>query len=429
MAQHIVIVGNGVAGITAAMTARARDGDARITVVSAEAPYFFARTALMYALMDRMQRRDLEPHPRRLWAEQRIERVYARATDLDANARTLRLDRGGVLAWDKLLLCTGAVPRRLHLEGLDGTEGVVGLVSLQDLDACERWIPSTREAVVVGGGLIGIELVECLVHHGVRTTFVVRDPWYWPAALCAEEGAMIEAHLRARGVEVRAKTNLVAVQRDRSGRVAGVSLDDGSSRPAQMLGVCIGVEPAVDWLRAVATPPSLARGVRVDAELRTSLRDVWAAGDCAELDLGEAGTRVETTWYAAKAQGETAGLNLTGRASGYAPKTFFDSAKLFDLEYTTVGDLDALPAHARSVYRRHPSRFMSQRIVHAEGRVLGFNLIGSRWDHTVLARWIDETRSLPWVLAHLGEAQFDAEFGRAPLGDFVTMELSPRETA
>lgn len=423
MAEEVLIIGNGVAGATAALTVRARS-DARVTLLSAESPYFFSRTALMYALMDRMTRRDLEPYERASWSAKGIARVQGRATDLDARARTVTLDDGRALPWDKLLLATGSVPRRLPVEGADRAHGVVGFVSMQDLDACERWIPSTREAVVIGGGLIGVELVECLLHHGVRTTFLVREPWYWPAALCEEEGAMIAAHLRAHGVDLRLGAEAARIEVDAEGRCAGVVLRDGGVLPAQLVGACIGVEPAVGWLRQVTTPPALARGVRVDETLRASLPGVWSAGDCAEFDAPGGGTRLETIWYAAKRQGALAGENMSGRPRAYRPPTFFNSAKFFDIEYTTAGELLDLPAHAQSLYRRHPSRAISQRIAHVDGRVVGFNMLGSRWDHAALTRWIDEERRLDWVLAHLADAQFDVEFGRAPLGDFDARPLA-----
>lgn len=423
MPEHIVIVGNGVAGATAALKARERS-DAEITLVSGESPYFFSRTALMYVLMGQMERRDLEPFERASWSAKGIRRVQLRATGLDAKARTLGLSDGSSLTWDKLLLATGSLPREMPLGSASKVDGVVNLVSMQDLDACERWIPSTRQAVVIGGGLIGVELVECLLHHGVRTTFLVREPWYWPAALCEEEGEMIAASMRHHGVDLRLGVEAASLEVDDAGRVRAVKLSDGSALDAQLVGGCIGVVPAVGWLREVATPPTIGRGVVVDEELRTSLPGVWCAGDCAEVPLGGGETRVEQIWYSAKRQGALAGANMTGRASPYRPPTYFNSAKLFDVEYTTVGELREVPEGAESVYRRHPTKAMSQRIVHHQGRVLGFNMLGSRWDHAVLSQWVDEARSLSWVTRRLAEAQFDVEFGRAPLGEFEERPLA-----
>lgn len=422
MPERIVIVGNGVAGATAALTLRSRS-DAEITLVSGESPYFFSRTALMYVLLGRMDRRDLEPFERASWSAKGIRRVQKVATDLDANARTLTLDGGETLGWDKLLLATGSIARPLPIGSTDAVKGLVNLVSLQDLEACERWIPSTRQAVVIGGGLIGVELVECLLHHRVQTTFLVREPWYWPAALCEEEGEMIGEVMRHHGVDLRLGDEASGLELDASGRVRAVTLSNGSTIEAQLVGGCIGVTPAVGWLRGATTPPKVARGVLVDAELRTSLPGVWCAGDCAEVPLGQGDTRVEQIWYSAKRQGALAGSNMSGRATAYVPPTYFNSAKLFEVEYTTVGELREVPAASQSVYRRARKGAVSQRIVHCDGRVLGFNMLGSRWDHAVLTRWIEEHRSLDWVLGHLAEAQFDVEFGRAPLSSFEERPL------
>lgn len=416
MARRFVIIGNGVAGITAAMTLRERDPLATVTVIGGETPYFFSRTALMYAYMNTLARRDMEPFERKVYRERRIDLVFDRVTDLDAAARTVTTAQGAVHSYDGLLIATGSAPRALAAEGLDDAlDGVVRFVSMQDLDACERLTPSTREAVVVGGGLIGIELVECLVHHGVRTTFLVREPWYWPVALAREEGAMVTAHLRSHGVDVRHEAEVGAVERDDAGRVRAVRTKGGDALACQMLGVCIGVEPAVAWMRALTTAPKIDRGVAVDATLKTSLDGVWAAGDCAEVTLDTGARVLEPIWYAARRQGALAARNMTGRPARYAPPTFFNSAKFFEVEYTTVGDLAAAPKGAASVFRKHRTKNISQRIVHHDGKVIGFNMLGSRWDHTVLARWIDEERPLAWCLAHLRDAQFDVEFGRADL--------------
>lgn len=425
MGKRFVIVGNGVAGVTAAMTLRERDDRAEITLLSAETEYFFSRTALMYAFMNTLERRDMEPFERKVYRERRIERVLGRAVDLDADARTLTLQSGEAVPYDALLLATGSVPRALQAPGLTpDLAGLVRFVSMQDLDACERFTPSTREAVVVGGGLIGIELVECLVHHGVRTTFLVREPWYWPVALCREEGELITAQLRAHGVDVRHDTEVGEVEKDSSGRVSAVLTRAGERIACQMLGVCIGVEPGVDFLRRVKTPPALGRGIKVDAQLRTSLANVWAAGDCAEVTLADGRTLVEQIWYSAKRQGALAGRNMTGRPTAYDPPLFFNSAKFFEVEYTTVGDLTNVPAGARALFRKHPTKTVTQRVIHHEGRVIGFNMLGSRWDHTVLSRWIDEAKPLDWVLAHLARAQFDVELGRADLARMTEHDLA-----
>src|SRR5260221_1265847 len=267
--MHYVIVGNGVAGATAAFTLRKRDGTARITLVGGESDYFYSRTALMYAYMDELTVRDLEPFERKVYEAQRIERRRGWVRDLDAGARTLRFADGTALEYDKLLLAAGSEPNKVEWPGLEAArEGVVHFVSLRHLAECERLTPSTRRAVVVGGGLIGVELVECLRHHGVEVDFLIREASYWPIALAADEGTMVIEHLAKHGVRVRLNEEVAEVLTE-GGRVSGVRTSAGETIDCQMLGVCIGVKPAIGWLRGVTTAPALGCGVVVSSSFQT----------------------------------------------------------------------------------------------------------------------------------------------------------------
>ena len=210
-----VIIGNGVAGITAAHTIRERDRSAQITLISGESDYFFSRTALMYAFMDRMTLRDLEPLERKIYDKQKFNRIRAWVKNLDADTRTLTLDTGQTLQYDALLLATGSLANQLTIPGAESVkQGLVNFVTLQDLANCEKWTKLGGKAAVAGGGLIGIELVECLTHHGMQVDFFVRDPWYWPAALDKEEAAMVTAHIRHHGVTVHLEETLSEIKAD-----------------------------------------------------------------------------------------------------------------------------------------------------------------------------------------------------------------------
>jgi NADH oxidase (H2O2-forming) len=424
-ALKIVIVGNGVAGITCARTARQRDPDASITVISGETDYFFSRTALMYSFMDRLTRRDLEPHERSSYKKQRIDLVRDWVVDLDAGTRTVYLKGGLSLQYDRLVLALGARPRSGSWEGLANVkDGLVNFVSMQDLDACERLAKSTEQAVVVGGGLIGIELVECLWWHKKKVRFLVREPYYWPIALAKEEAEFVTEHMRHHGVDVRFAEELVRVDTDAAGRVSGVGVKGGETLPAQMLGVCIGVQPNIDPMRSFKTAPATDRGIIVNEFLETSLPDVYAAGDCAEFRMSDGRPPfVELIWYTAKRHGEVTGRNLFGDKVAYTPIVFYNSSKFFEIEYTTVGQVMSLPEGTPTIYRKMPGKEISQRIVHDGQRVLGFNMLGSRWNHEILQRWILEHRSPEFALQHLDSAQFDVEFGRVRLSRMEEMEL------
>ena len=412
-----VIVGNGVAGITCALHARQRDPQASITVVSGETDYFFSRTALMYSYMDMMTRRDLEPYERVMYREQRIRLVRDWVVDLDAERQEATLEKGEVLPYDKLVLAVGAAPNLFNWEGIhDIQDGLVHFVSMQDLDTCERLTPSTKTAVVVGGGLIGIELVECLLHHGVDIKFLIREPWYWPMALSVEEADFVSVHMREHGVDVRLSEEMTKVETDANGRVSTVHTNKGDAISCQMLGITAGVHPNIKRLKEFKHQPEMGRGIIVNERFETSLPNVYAAGDCAEIHPESGKPYGELIWYSAKRHGAQVARNLFGDELTYKPPLFFNSSKFFEIEYTTVGNINAVEEGSPTLFRKMPGKNISQRIIcNHDNEVVGFNMLGSRWNHEVLERWVHERRSMEFVRQHLAEAQYDVEFGRVNL--------------
>lgn len=413
--MHYLIVGNGVAGITAALTIRARDRHAEITVAGGESDYFFSRTGLMYAFVDRMNPRDLEPYERKSYEAKRIRLMKGWATRLDVERRVVSFDHGRDISYDRLLIAGGSEPNRGAWPGLDLIkDGVVHFVSLQDLANCERLTPSTRQAVVAGGGLIGVELVECLVHHGVEVDFLIREPWYFPAALSREEGVMVAENIRKHGVRLHLEQEIAAVSPDSVGRVARILTAKGLEFPCQMLGVCIGVRPAVDWLKHPEPALALGRGIKVGPDFQTSAPGVWAAGDCAEFTRADGSPLLEQIWYSAKRQGEFAANSMMGDEVAYQPPLYYNSAKFFEIEYTVVGDMRGDSVSSTFFYRV-PGHNVSVRLTAKDGLLAGASLLGSRWNHRLFETWIHRRRPVTEVVADLPMAQYDVEFGRAAL--------------
>jgi NADPH-dependent 2,4-dienoyl-CoA reductase/sulfur reductase-like enzyme len=416
---HYVILGNGVAGMEAALLLRGRDAEARISIVSAEHEHFFSRPALMYVFAGQTSLRDTEPYDRRLYQRMRFERVCRRVVSLAAAPKELAFADGTRLAYDKLLLALGSKGRPAPWPGSDGP-GVHYFVTLSDLANLDRDARKGGRAVVVGGGLIGIEVAEILRRRGLRVSFVIRESWYFPLALDANESALVAEHLRDHGVDVRLGATMAAVTRDRERRVRGVRLADGSELPADLVVSTIGVVPNTGFLAgsAVALAPNGA--IETDGALRTNVADVWAAGDCANVSWLDGSRRPEQLWYTARDQGRVAARSMLGDEVSYRRGAWYNSAKFFDLEWTTAGWVPAsvgpdgaptyAPADVRTWFQKSPGRLESQRIVTKGDRVVGFTMLGSRWDHEMLLEWITERRPLEWVLTHLDRAQFDEEF-------------------
>jgi NADPH-dependent 2,4-dienoyl-CoA reductase/sulfur reductase-like enzyme len=409
--MHLVVIGNGVAGITAARHVRKLDPAARITVISDESDHFYARTALMYVYMGHLTRGHTKPYEDHFWPKNRIDLVRDRVERVDTPAKRLELRDGPPMTYDRLLVATGSIPRFAGWPG-ENLRGVQGLYGLPDLETMERDTRNVRRAVVVGGGLIGIELAEMLHTRGIHVTHLVREAHYHASVLPEEEGRMVEREIRRHGIDLRLETELREILGDAEGRVRVVATTRGEEIPAEFVGIAIGVAPNVAFLEGSGI--DIDFGVLVDRQMRTSVPDVFAAGDCAQQHDPPPGCLpTEPIWYAARHQGAIAAHNICGSARTYLPGPFFNSAKFFTIEYQTYGRVPPRPAAGtESLYWVHADGRRSIRVVYEEGggAVLGFIVMGIRYRHAVCEQWIRDRAPLPTVLRNLGAANFDPEF-------------------
>lgn len=410
--MHAVILGNGVTGFTAALRLRELRPDWRITMVSGESTYPWSRPALMYVFMGHLRYQDTKPFEDSLWAKQQIELVRGWATRLDTTQRRVEFADRAPLAYDRLLLALGSKPNRFGWPGQD-LAGVQGLYGLQDLKLLEENCRGAKRAVIVGGGLIGIELAEMLHSRRMQVTILVREASYWGSVLPAEESALVNRVVREAGLDLRLSTGLARIEDDGRGRAGAVETTTGERIECQIVGLTAGVSPNLDLLAgsSVAT----ARGVLVDARLRTNVEGVWAAGDCAELERTGGARLLQQVWYTGRAQGRVAAEAMAGEDAHYEPAPWFNSAKFLDLEWQTYGDVGRKLPGEKSAWWQDANGARGMRIVWLPGegeRVVGFNFLGLRARQAVCARWIEQRAPLAHVLAHLEEAGFDPEFTR-----------------
>lgn len=431
-ARGVLIIGNGIAGITAARRLRQLSPELRIRIVSDEAEFFFSRTALMYIYMGHMGLQETEPYERSFYKKNRLEIIHDRVTAVDPVGRSAVLRGGARLDYDALLLATGARYNRFGWPGQD-LKGAIGLYSLPDLRELEELSgPGLKEAVIVGGGLIGIELAEMLHTRGVAVTMLVRESGYWGNILPPEESRVVEAELRRHHIALQLNTELKAIEGDSSGRVCAITSGAGERLPAQLVGLTAGVSPNLE-LAAQIPGLQTKRGVRVDRWLRTSCHSVFAAGDCAEL-LGEDGAgRVEQLWYTGRMQGEAAAnsigwmllrdvafQSLDRQASAYERGIWFNSAKFFQIEYQTYGFVPNNPEPTRShVWTSADHRRLIRLCWDESGAISGFNFLGLRYRQEICVDWIKNRRAASAVAAELHKANFDPEFSARFEGEFL----------
>jgi len=411
--MHLVIIGNGITGVSCARAVRRLRPEARITLVSAESAHHYSRTALMYVYMGHLRLQDIKPYEDWFWDEHRLGLVQATATALHPAERLVALDNGTTLAYDHLLLATGSESKRYGWPGQD-LAGVQGLYGLPDLAAMTRDTHGIGRGVVVGGGLIGVELAEMLHSRGIEPLVLVREAHYWAGVLPPEEAHLVDRQFTENHVPVRYRTGLREILGDAQGRVRAVVTTAGEEIACQWVGLATGVAPNLALAR---TAPAVEtdRGILVDECLRTSVPQVYAAGDCAQHrrpGVGE--VPVEQLWYTGRMQGETVAHTICGQPTPYRRGVWFNSAKFFNLEYQTYGQAPAGPAPGlTSFYWEHPAARAALRVYFraaAPHAVVGFNALGLRLRHAMCETWITQQAPVAKVLSELVAANFDPEF-------------------
>ena len=434
---HVVILGNGIAGITAARHLRVLRPNCRITVISAETEHFFSRTALMYLYMGHMEYHHIKPYEDGFWAKNRIELLHAFITQIDTEAQQLHYvsdfsihnqtitpsGQAQQITYDRLLLATGSQYNRFGWPGqdLDGVQGLYGMPDLQQMEAATRNI---RQAVVVGGGLIGVEMAEMLRTRGIDVTLLVRESEFWGNILPPEEARLIGRHIRQHHVDLRLGVELEKITDDGTGRVRAVVTKTGEEIPCQFVGLTVGVSPNVTVAKAAGIETD--RGILVNEFLETSAPHVFAAGDCTQLRTPAPGQKaVNQIWYTGRIMGEAAARVLAGERVAYQPGVFFNSAKFFDIEYQTYGQVPAkLPDGQQTFYWEAKTKDNSKAMrfnFRTDTRALtGVNTLGIRLRHAVFDRWIRTGTPIDDVLKNLPTANFDPEFFKQHEPEIIT---------
>jgi nitrite reductase (NADH) large subunit len=374
MAPYIM-VGNGVAAITAAEAVRARGDTTPIVILTDQECAFYSRPSLYHIMLGRIEWDDAWGRPQSWYDEHAVElRCNTNVTKINPQDHTVQVGSTTSIEYSKLLLAVGTRGRALPWAD-QRLRGVVTLNTLLDVVTISDLMGAAQRAVVAGGGLTSIELVESCRHWGIETTFVMRGDRFLDKQLTHDEAEMVHRRLRASGCDVRTDEEIAEV-RGRLGRVQSATLrNSGDEIPCGMVGCTVGVVPNKELVEEAGG--ETAQGVVADDHMRTTLPDVWAAGDVVQV-RGPDGTHAQSQmlWYVAADMGRVAGANMAGGEARYQPRVFLNVSEFCGLDFAGVGEIVPGQQNVAETVIRDRNGANSIRLVTREGVLIGACFLG-----------------------------------------------------
>ena len=376
MPQRFVIVGNGIAGTTAAETIKQQAPDAEVTLVGLEPYPLYNRVSLPRYLKggiprERVILRTVEEH-----AEKGIRlQLERRATGLDPNGRTVHFDDGSDLPYDALLICSGGRPSPYPAPGADEVrDKTYGFQTLDDTETIIQKADASSDAVVVGGSFIAYELAEGFRHRNLHTTWIQRGPRFLRRVLDDEGGQMVDFLAREAGVET-VYNEEVSMVGPSNGRMK-VTTSTGREVTCDMLGYGMGLTMYHEWFEG--TGVTFDKGVVVDQYLESSVKGIFAAGDIARFtDLMLDGQLNQMgTWDNAEEHGRVAAVNMLGGRTEYREVPTYTTS-MFKSNLAVMGITPENTKELESVTRLDMANRMYRALFFYKGRIAGGVLIGT----------------------------------------------------
>ena len=388
MAESYVIIGDGVAGSSAAETIREEDPDAEITVVTEEGEPLYNRILIKEFAKGNLPEAPLSIHEEGWYEDREIDlRLNTVVTRVDTEGKAIHTHEGEAIGYDKLLLAVGGTPSQLPIENSDA-EGVHHFWTFQDARRIADHANEADRGVVVGAGLLGIDFAAICGAQGVEADYLMRGECWWRYALSPEGAEIIHDGMREKGVTPRLESGVDRFETDDEGHLVAAVDSSGERYEAEFAGVAIGLSFNTELL--AGTGIDTDGGVLVDEHMQTNLDDVYAAGDVTRFHDVILGERTRNgSWGSAKEQGSVAGMNM---ATGHGTETFrwvpSYSITHFDFPFLSFGH----PTIGDDAVERKYSDEEYRRLTFKDGKLIGGVLIGDLAPQSAYKSLIREER-------------------------------------
>ena len=406
----ILIIGNGIAGLTSAIEARRLAPDKRIVIITEQIHPTINTPALKQFAIGKLEREQLLAYPAGTERTERIHVVNAHVEEIHARSKYIKASGNYGFGYDKLLIATGSSPQGLPASTPGRNfDGVCTLHRLQDYLDLRRRLAEVSDAVVIGGGVHAIETVMGLLYWGIRVHWLIRGATFMGRILDEPASEIVLERVRSSGCKVYTNTEVAGIV-GRVGAVAGVITNQQEMIPCQLVLTCTGTNPVTKLADHCTVPIRQDRGIVVDDQLRTSVPDILAAGDVAALKNPLTGKyEPRALWYAAVAQARIAAATITGHDD--QPQEPFGvqwhATHLGDLSMLTVGSPLATGPHIMTLTDTSQGNY--RRMAVADDRLVGYLALGSAQpDSLAIKQIIDEGHSVRNITKALLKGNFDA---------------------
>ncbi len=368
--RTVLIIGNGVAGITTAEQVRRRHSDCRIVVVSRETHAAYNRMAIARLLNDPAALTGLQLHPHEWYVDNRIEVLLdSGVIAIDAQARRAKLAGGEMIAWDRLIIASGAqgwVPPIIDFDG----PGAFMVREADDVNSLRAFLQTRRapRVVVIGAGLLGIEAAQALLKFGAQVTVISNTAGVLDRQADPIASSMLIRHLKSQGIEVLRSVQVTSIARGKDRRIVAVSTQSGQRIEADAVLGCTGARPELELYKTAGI--TTRGGVIVDAKMRTNFERVYAVGDVAECGGERPGL-----WAIAISQAEVAAVNATGGDANYQSIAPITLLKCAGIDLRSFGRLQRGDADEIELIDLQSAGNRYRKLLIAQGRVVGAILI------------------------------------------------------
>lgn len=361
--SKIVIIGNSAAAVGCVEGVRSVDKNSEIVLIASEKHHTYSRPLISYLLYGKTDEQRMKYRPDSFYSDNMVDTMLGKtAVSVDPKGHTVKLESGEVISYDKLMVATGSSPFVPPMKGLDKVEKKFTFMTLDDAHALDNAISAESRVLVIGAGLIGLKCVEGIADKVKEIAVVDMADRILPSVLDAEGAELVQKSIEKHGVKFYLNDSAAELEPNKA------KLKSGAEVGFDVLVVAVGVRPNIALLKDAGA--ECGRAIKTDNKCQTSLKDIYAGGDCTEsYDITIGAERVLALLPNAYMQGNTAGVNMAGGEQLYENAIPMNAMGMFGYHMITAGSYDG------NVYTEKEGENY-KKLFYKDNRLMGYIMIG-----------------------------------------------------